>query len=365
MYLSRTVTGYLGRQFLTWFLVAFLAMAAVILLVDTIELLRRTTGRGEVSFAVVALMGVLRLPHLVIQAIPFAVLIGGMMCFFRLTRSHELVVARAAGVSVWQFMLPAVAGAFLIGLCEVAVFNPLSAAALTAFNDIERRHFSGGDALLSVSSTGIWLRQGTADGGADVVHATTAEPKELALSDIIVFRYGAEDHFVGRIDAASAHLRDGYWLLRDAAISGPTTPVQYADEFRLTTDLTPEKIQESFASPETVSFWSLPRFIEVLDATGLSTLEHRMHFQRMLSEPLLLMAMVLIAATFSLRLTRRGGTLILVLAGAFAGFAFFMLTNLVQALGLSASLPVALAAWAPSGICLMLGLSLLMHLEDG
>ena len=75
--------------------------------------------------------------------------------------------------------------------------------------------------------------------------------------------------------------------------------------------------------------------------------------------------MVLIAATFSLRLTRRGGTVLLGIAGVLTGFLLFVLSNLVQALGLGASLPAALAAWTPAGVSLLLGAAMLLHLEDG
>ena len=75
--------------------------------------------------------------------------------------------------------------------------------------------------------------------------------------------------------------------------------------------------------------------------------------------------MVLIAATFSLRLTRRGGTGLLVLGGLIAGFLLFFLTDVVLALGMSGSIPVILAAWAPAGVFTLLGLAMLLHLEDG
>ena len=77
-------------------------------------------------------------------------------------------------------------------------------------------------------------------------------------------------------------------------------------DYRIDTELTLDRIQESFASPETMSFWDLPEFIETLEAAGFSARKHRLHWHSILAGPLLLCAMVLIAATFSLRLTRRG-----------------------------------------------------------
>jgi lipopolysaccharide export system permease protein len=129
--------------------------------------------------------------------------------------------------------------------------------------------------------------------------------------------------------------------------------------------MTVERIQESFASPETISFWELPQFIAMLESAGFSAKRHRMHLHRLLSTPLVLMAMVLIAATFALRPPRRGGGPALVAAGVATGFLFYFLNNLVSALGEGASLPVPLAAWTPGGVWALAGLTMLLHLEDG
>ena len=121
----------------------------------------------------------------------------------------------------------------------------------------------------------------------------------------------------------------------------------------------------SGSSPETISFWELPAFIRVLENAGFSAVRHRLYWHRLLAGPLLLFAMVLLAATFSLRPPRRGGTLALALAGIAAGFLLYFVSNVVAALGQNASIPVALAAWTPVGVSTLVAVTLLLHLEDG
>lgn len=366
MFSSPTISRYILRQFLLWFLVVFATIVAVIGLIDAIELLRRGSGRPGATASVVTGMALLRTPFLAQEAVPFAVMFGGIFTFLKLTRNHELVVVRAAGVSVWQFLTPALAAAIVIGIFNVTVLNPLSAIMLSQFEELEGRYFTGRSSLLAVSSQGIWLRQTGPDGeGQTVVHAARVQPDELQLEDVIVFEFTKDDQFVGRVDAESARLLDGKWELSEAWITRPARAGVFVERHDLPTDLTADKIQESFASPDTVAFWNLPRFIKVLEETGFSPVAHRLQFHALLAEPILLAAMVMIAASFSLRLTRRGGTLLLVGAGVLTSFFLFLLTNVVQALGLGASVPVILAAWTPAGFCLMAGLTMLLHLEDG
>jgi lipopolysaccharide export system permease protein len=134
---------------------------------------------------------------------------------------------------------------------------------------------------------------------------------------------------------------------------------------RIPTTLTVGRVQESFASPSALSFWALPGFIRLLRRSGFSATQHELAFQSLLALPLLCATMVLVAAGFSMRPSRRGGAIQMIGAGVGCGFLLFMLSEVAAELGKSGALPVGLAAWAPAAAGLMLALALLLHLEDG
>lgn len=364
MHLSPTLSIYFGRQFLLGIATVLSLMAGLILLFDIVELMRRAASHPSATWDVVVGMALLRLPMLAEKVLPFAALLGGMLTFSRLTRSRELVVARAAGVSVWQFLTPALLIAVLIGVFVMAVFNPISAAMVGRYEQQEAKYFKGRSSLLAVKSSGLWLRQLDAQ-GQSVIHAARVSQNGTEFEDVTIFLYRGADHFVGRIDADTARLENGQWELKKALLTGPDRPAERHEFYMLPTSLTMTQVQESFAPPETFSFWTLPRFIETLEEAGFSARSHRLHWHSLLAVPLLLCAMVLIAATFSLRLTRRGGTGWLIVGGSIAGFLFYYLRDVVLALGHSGSIPAILAAWAPAGVCALLGLAMLFHLEDG
>lgn len=174
-----------------------------------------------------------------------------------------------------------------------------------------------------------------------------------------------EDVYAGRLDAESALLRNGFWELHNAHLTVPERPTEKRALYRLPTSLTLDRIQESFAPPQTLSFWELPQFIATLESAGLSSLKHRMFFYRLLAQPLLLCAMVLLAAVFTPRSMRRGGTLAVVISGIVAGFILFMTNDVALTFGVSGTIPPFLAAWAPAIASLMLGVAALLQKEDG
>ena len=364
--LSLGVSIYLARQFLGAFLLVFILFVAVILIVDLIELLRRASGKESATFGVVLNMAFYKLPQTVQKTMPFAILFGGMLGFWRLNRTSELIALRASGVSVWHFVLPVVFAAAVLGVVKVSLINPMGTILIGRYEQLENRHLKGRSPLMAATHSGVWLRQPVDDGQA-VIHAksSSVERETLTLKDVMVLLYGRNDRFDGRIDAATAVLRDRAWRMENAWVSVRGEPPGRKAVHTIPTTLTLESIQESFSSPSSVSFWDLPRFIDSLEALGFSAQRHRLHWHSLLAEPMLYCAMILIAAVSSLRHNRRTGVLLAVAGGIGAGIVLFFVSDLVIALAHSTGVPPVLAAWAPALATAFLGITALLHLEDG
>ncbi len=336
----------------------------IILILDTVELLRRAAGKPEVTLDIVLSMGLLKLPVVGQQILPFVILFSAMFTFWRLTRSHELVVTRASGVSAWQFLAPILVAACLLGCMRIAIINPIGARLIAEFDLLEQRYLKRQVSAFEISRYGLWLRQ-TDEHATYLMHAASITPLSFDLIDVTIYRFATGNDYEIRIDADTALLQEGRWLIRDAVSRTLNRPPERIDKIEIPTELTPAEIAESFARPETISFWGLPQFIDTLEAAGISAIRHRLHFQSLLAQPLLFCAMVLFAAAFSLRQTRRGGTLLMISGGVGTGFTLFVLTDVVLSLGATESIPVLMAAWAPALVSLLLGTAALFYLEDG
>jgi lipopolysaccharide export system permease protein len=371
MRFSPILSIYIGRQFMAAFLAVLGAIMGIILLFDLIELIRRAAGRVDAGLGTLVTMALFKLPQMTHTVLPFAVMIGAMIAFWRLTRSHELVVARAAGVSVWQFLSPVLGAVLVLGILETTVFNPVAAAMFARFERMQEEVLNNRVNTLDVSEVGLWLREGygkEAGGGQVVVHAAGVHQDGLVLNlrDVHVFLYDRPDHFSRRYSAATARLIPGAFELDDVWVMDAAMPSRHLDHLTMPTQLTLERVHDNFASPETLSFWQLPGFIAFFEKAGFSAPKHRMYLQSLISAPLLYAAMVLVAALFSLRPNlRAGGLLARVGGGVAVGFVFYFFSKIVYAFGLSQTVPQVLAAWAPALMASFVGLGGLFHLEDG
>ncbi len=364
-----TMSVYFGRVFALAVGVMLLALTGLVALFDFLELLRESATAPKAGFDIIVEIELLRTPWTSLQILPFAVLLGGMFAFWRLARSSELVVARAAGVSAWQFLAIPMLAAVGFGVFATGAVSPLSAVLYGQAETLYNQTLKVGGGPLSLNGGELWVRQAdhglTADGVA-VLHAggVQLEDNVLRADNVSILRLDGQTNLRERIEAAHATLNDGSWALEHVSILEPATPPLLLDQMVFPTDLTVRRVQESFASPNALSFWALPGFIKLLKRAGFSPIQHELAFQALAALPLLCATMALVAAGFSMRPARRGATSTLI-AGVGCGFALFMVAQVANQFGTSGAIPAGLAAWAPALAGMCLALALLLHLEDG
>lgn len=365
MMIAGTLSRYIGMRFLTATLTVFAGVFALVALVDYIEFTRRTADVQNISPWLVAETSFLRVPQVTERILPFSILIGAMSCYLTLSRRLELVVARAAGVSAWQFVTPAILVAFVIGLVGTTIYNPLSAAMRERAKRLEQEIFGQIKNLtVQASGGGFWVRQRSIEGHS-IVNATASREQGVELGGVTAFTFDAQGSFQERIAAQSARLEPGYWRMRDVRVFVPGSAVKTLATFDLPTNLTTEQVRESFATPETVSFWELPSYIESADRAGLLAAGYRLQYQNLLARPFLLSAMVLLAAAVSLRFFRFGGVQKMVLSGVLAGFLLYVLSKITEDLTKAELMNPIAAAWLPVLVGALIGSLVLLYQEDG
>jgi lipopolysaccharide export system permease protein len=362
------ITNTLGRYFAGRFVISavgvFASIFVLLVLVDYIEMVRRTSGLVSASAITVAETSLFRVPQLLEKLMPFCVLIGAMTCYLALSRRLELVVARAAGVSAWQFIAPALASAIVLGILATTVYNPVSAGLSELSKRMEAELFGSAPGGGLQDAAGFWINQVNSEGQA-IINAVRSEQQGVRLTGLTVFRFDTGFVFKERIEAREATLEEGRWAFKSVrrySLDGP--PVDQ-DSFFLTTSLTPAQVRNSFSTPETVSFWQLPGYIRSSESSGFATAGYRLQYHKLIAQPFLLAAMVMLAASVSLRFFRFGGVQKMVLSGVGAGFLLYVLSKVTEDLSKAELMHPIASAWLPVCVGGLTGFLALLYQEDG
>ena len=359
---------YLTKQTILNFLSVLLMILGVILLFEVVELLRKTSGRDDVSFFFIVKMALAKLPQTVDMVLPFVMMISAMMTFWGLSKSNEFVVIRAAGVSIWGFLCPVLLATFFIGVVNITVVNPVSSRLFEMYETMDYRLDTKNPKAVLFSDEGLWIREAIDDDNFMVLQAKSLrqEKNDLFLRDVSIIEMDRRSQPKKRIEAFAATLFDGHFVLKDARIFEAGKPTEVLNSLRYDTVLTETRIKENFVDPNALSFWVLPGTIKFYEQSGFATVRHNMRYLSLLVSPFLLVAMVLVAAVFALRPNgRRGGIMFLIVGGIATGFVVYFSSQVIYAFGLNGFIPELLAVWTPTLVAALISISILLHLEDG
>lgn len=362
MILFSTIGRYFGMRFISAILGVFLTVFVLIFTIDLVELMRRAGEAEGATTMRLARLALYRTPAVAEQVLPFAILFAALATFLNLSRKLELVVARAAGVSAWQFSMPMIVIAAAAGFLATMVYNPLATDLKDRANDEEQilfgRKGTGG------SEKGVWFRQRSIDGEA-IFRAASLDENTFSLKDVTAFVFEPDGSFLERVEAPLAVLSGNSWAFDKARVLTVGIEPQMVDRYLLATYLTPAELRGAVGQTQAVSFWSLPDIVRTLELAGLDATRYRLRYQSLLARPALLTAMVLVAASVSLRFLRSGGFAGMVLSGVSAGFLLYVATRIVEDLGVAGVVSTVFAAWAAPVIGGLMGTLTLLHREDG
>lgn len=359
-----TLELYLARRFAFAIFGTFVLCAGLIFMIDFVEILRQSAKVGDVSIFTLLNLAILRLPAYTEFLLPFAILVGSIAALLWLSRKSEITVMRAGGMSVWLYLRPGMIVAFVIGVFAVTIYNPLAATARAMSDKLAAETFGQDAKLFQSEADGVWLRQDGPD-GESVISALYAAKKEISLSAVTAFLFDRQGVFVGRIDANSAKLMRGYWKLKKATVAMANQPPQEVRFFLVPTHLSPERVREAMGNVISISFWQLPGLIEHAEKAKISSSQLRVQYELLRSRPMLCLAMVLLAATVSLRSFRSGGIQTMIITGMIGGFGFFLIAEVSRQIGNAGLAPPWAAAWIPTLAAILVTTTVLLHQEDG
>lgn len=364
-----TLAAYIAKRFAYSLLVT---LAGVFLLYFVIELEQHMSRFRDAEFGIAAAIGItlLKMPGSLYGVLPIIVAIAALAMSVRLATTSEFIAVRSFGVSgMAALAVPAVLAA-LLGLVSIFVLNPVVAATEKSYRNLSAVLPSGASPIIREDNDKLWLKEDVGEGTAfiRIAGVSDAPVRFLDFDMYVLDRDGAPSQ---RNHADEARLVGGSWVLKDAkswdisrGVKNPELGSTLTSFLIIPTALTEEQIRENLNRPEEIAIWDLDAHIERLENAGFSTSEHRVHFHTEVGKPVLLAAMALLGAIFTLRPSRFAHVGQMAIVAVLASLAIYFVQDFARVLGQNGQLPAPAAAWIPAAAAAALSLGLLIYLEE-
>ncbi len=358
---------YLSKQILVTFFMVLLTIMGIIMMFDSIEALRRISGRDDTGMDYVVKYAITKLPETIDKVLPFVMMVAAMITFWKASKNNEYVIIRASGISTLGFLKPIFVTVFIVGVINVLLFNPISSKMYEMHATLKHRFVTHDPTAMLFSSRGLWIREALGDKILVIQAKSVRQEKDeaLSLSYVSILEMDKNAQIGRRIEGLVGSLKDKHFKLRGVQIFKSGQKTENLPSYEYDTTITLQRIKENFVDPNAISFWNLPDTIRFYESSGFSAARHRMRYLSLIASPFLLIAMVLVSSLFSLMPSvRQGGVMLMIVIGVAVGFIVYFSSQLIYAFGLNGYIPIWLAVWSPAVIVTLLGTTCMLFKED-
>jgi len=351
----KTLNRYLIRTYLSATTTCLAAFISIYLVVDFLERFRKFS-RADAHASDIFLYFLCKIPEIIFQIAPMAVLMGTILAIGTLAKNSEITAMRSSGVSLFQLGRPFLATAAGISLLLLFMQEFITPIANEKMNYIEQVVVKKRGPAAFFRQDNIWLRDGNL-----ILQAKIFNPETSTLKGITIWEIGAGFRPVSRIDALSGTPAQGGWQLSGTrktyfSDSGTVDSSSSRNSLFAKLDLVAADLKDVARSAEDMGFSDLRRYCKTISETGYDATRYLTLLYSKISLPFAALVMAFVGIPFSLRDGRSGGAGVGVGVSIAIGFSYFIINSLLLSLGQAGAIPPIIAAWTANIIFAAAGL---------
>ena len=354
---------YITTAFARIFFISLSAFTGIYLLVDFFEKVDNFMEH-QARASQYLLYFIIKIPLIVSQVIPLAVLMGVFMTLGGLSRTNELTAMRSGGISLWRVTMPLLVISFMASAGVLAANEYLIPLCATKTNNILEVEVKGKPPL-ALKRDRLWLREGD-----KILNIRLALPEQQALQGVAIFQMGEAFSLLERIDAPQATFSEGKWSLKHSVVrrfdpqSAELAGIERMQEKPIELEKTPADFRAPEQSNEGMGFRELQSLSRKLQAEGYDATRHRVDMHARLATPFACLIMAFIGIPFALKKGRGANLSVGVAISVGIGISYYILHAILLAFGYSGVLPPLVAAWSANLLFGLLGVWMLLSVRE-
>lgn len=358
------ISKYIIKNFLQSFLSVFICFFLVVAILEFMEIVRKYIPAG-ITIASPTMIKLITYRSFITMSsfFSFIVLIGGIIFFSIMHSKLELTVMKTVGISVKNIFEALLAGVLILAVFYITILDAISTYAIKATKDIDaelKQQVRPIDTSFTLTNSGIWFKD-TNPNNSYIISVKSFDKQKLYAYNIRIFEYNSRNILERSIHSQNATIKQGEWTLANCRIFDINGKEQFETTLKLPINLSFSKITKMVMLPESVSFWSIGKYSNMLDKIGLSPLKYKVHWYTKLSSIAQMFSFIVLVIAFCINYNSRNPrayslkiALLLVLV-----FPIYFFSNILIAFGETGTIPLWLASFIIPTLILLIGMLIL------
>ncbi len=336
------------HRYITGMFFKFFSMLLIVVIVIylSIDLFGKLDNLMEAGLEPVEMLlfFVYKVPLIVSQITPVAVLLGVLVVFGIMSKNNEVLALQSSGVSLPYLLVPVLVIGLLLSAALFVFSEAVVPFTISRAHQLEEKKPEG-DQVVASREKNIWLKHHRA-----ITYIQYYHPSEKAIYGVSTLFFDAAFQLDRRIDAEKGVYEDGRWMLSAAMLQQFVEDAErpesgFYEEMRVDLPVVPADLQEVAQSAEEMSFTSLRQYVDKLVREGYDATRYRVDLYAKTAFPAICLIMSLMGAALALRGKTREGMAVSFAYGIVTAFVYWSLYSLCLSLGYGEILPPPLAAW--------------------
>ena len=313
---------YIGKILLSHIMVTIMVLLGLFVFVTFVDELS-DIGKGAYGLSQVIQYVVLSIPKILYEVFPMAALIGSIMGLSVLARDSELIVMRAAGISIFRIVFAVLKIGVLLAGVAMFMGEIVSPYTETKAQKIRAESMQNNN-IGQEQNFGLWLRD-------DNTYVNVGEIlPDLTLLKVKIFEFDNQNFLRFLSVADQGEYQNQRWLLKGlhrTMIDQESSAADSVTAAYWSTVVSPEILRVFMIQPEQLSIWQLDRYIDHLKTNKQETNNYELAYWSKIVTPFATAVMLILSVPFVFKNSRTGNLGRSLFTGIMVGLGFFILNR--------------------------------------
>jgi len=287
----------------------------------------------------------LKIPRILFNFSPFIFLFAGILFHLKLKNRNEVVAIRTIGISNLELISVSAIAAFVLGYVTIFILNPLTAATSKEYESIRSTYFETKNYFF-INDTGLWILVET-ENNKKIIRIENLDFKKNIAKNIIILNLNKNFELQSRIDSKEGFFSNNTINLLSSTTYDNKKGNKKNTQVQIDLNFSLNEIQNTFKSSSSISIYEIQAQIQNIQRLGYSTDHLKVEYQKLLSLPIYLLAMVVLSGLMIVNLGTNMGYIFYVITGVIISVLLYFLSDLSITMGKTERINLELSVWIP------------------
>ena len=355
----KTYTKFLLNGFIRSFLNVFFVMFSLVFILNILQEIEFLSNQEVNSFYPIYL-SLMSSPSIIFEMFPFIFLISTQFFFLKLFNNDEINIFKYSGLKNIKIILILSIISFFIGIFTISVFYSLSSNLQHYYLQVKNQFSKDKLYLAVINKNGLWIK--------DVVNDQTSiinssKINNNFLTDTFISTFDEKFNLIRSLKSNKIDIKDKEWLIYDATIFENNIS-QKSDLIKFKSNFNQKRIESLFSNLSSLSLFKLIDLRQNYRLLNYSTVDVDLQIYRILTYPLFLVIMTILASIIMLNTKKSNSKFIKIIIGLFCSVIIYYMNNLMNVMGSTEKIPLMVSIWTPIIFLSLVNLIMLININE-